>query len=460
MTNTDSTTLKSWIELNKLVKEKKDLEELLHDRVTGLPTIPLLFSDIEKTLLSHHQVGLFCVNVVKYSKIEEIYGYQAFDNVMKMVADILESLIGGALRGADVVSQLMISGNTFAILLSPPRKQSELGKQDILKLKKRITSKITDAIRDSLDYALFKKFGCYVGCAIMDYDKEVRLERQIYTGLEEALQDSESQRGKDAKKRVAALKKIINEEEIHALFHPIVNLSDFEIVGYEALSRGPGQGEFERPDKLFKIAYQSDLLIELDRLCRKKALSSAANMDPKRFLFLNVEPGSVNDPELRQIAASTLMLHSTLTPDRIVLEITERSAIIDFSAFRSVLEYFRALGFKIAIDDAGAGFAALQAIIELKPDFIKLDMSLIRDIDTDTVKQQLVKALNTFGKETGVTIIAEGIETKAELKTLLKMNIDWGQGFVFAYPSEPFPEIRKEILAKLPKRRKRAKSKK
>ena len=79
-------------------------------------------------------------------------------------------------------------------------------------------------------------------------------------------------------------------------------------------------------------------------------------------------------------------------------------------------------------------------------------MSLIRNIDTDNVKQQLVKALQGFGHETGVKVIAEGIETKAELKTLLEMDIDFGQGFVFAYPSEPFPKIRKDIISKLPKR--------
>ena len=446
MKQNSSSTLESWIELNRVVSEKKDLEELLYDRVTGLPTIPLLFGEIENTLEGHNQLGLLCIDVVKYSKIEEIYGYKTFDRVMKMVADILESLLGGSLRGADVISQLMISGNTFAIMLSPPRKKAELEKGDLLKIKKRINSKITNAIRDSLDYALFQKFGCYVGNAILNYDKNVRLERQLYTALQEALADSASERDKDAKRRLEQLKKIIEEQEIYTLFHPIVKLPEYEIIGYEALSRGPGQGEFERPDKLFKVAYESDLLIELERLCRKKALTAASSMKPEHMLFLNVEPDSVNDPELRQIAASTLLLDSSLTPDRIVLEITERSAIMAFSAFRSALEYFRALGFRIAIDDAGAGYATLQSIIELKPDFIKLDMSLIRDIDSDNVKQQLVKALKRFGQETGVSMIAEGIETKGELRTLLEMDIDLGQGFVFAYPSEPFPEIRKHII--------------
>ncbi|NVL89764.1 MAG: EAL domain-containing protein [Desulfobacterales bacterium] len=445
MKQPNSSTLKSWIELNRLLKEKKNLEGLLHDRVTGLPTIPLLFAEIERILKDHNQVGLLCVDVVKYSKIEEIYGYKMFDKVMTMVADILGSLLGGSLREADIISQLMISGNTFAILLSPPRKKGELGQEDLLRIKKRINLKITNAIRDSVDYALFQKFGCYVGSAILNYDKAIRLERQLYTAMEEALEDSASERDKDAKRRMEQLKKIIKEEEVYTLFHPIVKLPGYEIIGYEALSRGPGQGEFERPDKLFKVAYQTELLIELDRLCRKKALTAASDMNPEHMLFLNVEPGSVDDPELRQIAASTLLLDSNLTPDRIVLEITERSAIMNFSAFRNALEYFRALGFKIAIDDGGAGYATLQSIIELKPDFLKLDMSLIRDIDSDNVKQQLVKALRRFSQETDVNMIAEGIETKAELKTLLKMNINLGQGFIFAYPSEPFPKVRRGI---------------
>ncbi len=446
MKQTNTAILKSWIELNKLVKEKKSLEKLLHDKVTGLPTVPLLIDDIRKILKKHNQVGLLCIDIVKYSKIEEIYGYKAFDKVMQMVAETLKSLLGGSLREADVISQLMISGNTFSILLSPPRKKTELTKEDLTKIKKRVNSKITEAIRNSLDYTLFQKFGCYVGSAILNYDKNIRLERQLYTTLEEALEDSATAQQKDTKKRTAELKKIIKNEEIYSLFQPIVKLPEFKIIGYEALSRGPGQGEFERPDKLFKIAYQSDLVIELERLCRKKALTAACNMKPKHVLFLNIEPDSINDPELRQIAASHLLIDSSLSPNRIVLEVTERSAITNFSAFRSALEYFRALGFKIAIDDGGAGYATLESMVELKPDFIKLDMSLIRNVDTDNTKQQLIKALINFGKETNVKILAEGIETKAELKTLLEMDIRLGQGYVFAYPSEPFPEIRSEIL--------------
>ncbi|MDO8886916.1 GGDEF domain-containing phosphodiesterase [Candidatus Oleimmundimicrobium sp.] len=445
MKRTDSATLKSWIELNQLVKEKKNLEILLHDKVTGLPTIPLLFNDIEKILKKHNQIGLLCIDIVKYSKIEEIYGYKAFDEVIKMVAETLKSLLGETLREADIVSQLMISGNTFTVLLSPPRKKTELTKEDLTKIKKRVSLKITETIRNSLDYALFKKFGCYVGCAILNYNKNIRLERQLYTTLEEALKDSATTQQKDIKRRMTKLKKIIENEEIYSLFQPIVKLPEYKIIGYEALSRGPG-GEFERPDKLFTIACASELVIELERLCRKKALSAASNINPKHLLFLNVEPDSVNDPELRQIAASHLLMDSSLNSNHIVLEVTERAAIENFSVFKNALEYFRALGFKIAIDDGGAGYATLESMVELKPDFIKIDMSLIRNIDTDSVKQQLVKALINFGKETNIKMIAEGIETKAELKTLLELDIHLGQGYVFAYPSEPFPKIRKQKL--------------
>jgi GGDEF domain-containing protein len=207
--------LESWIELNRLVSEKKNLEKLLYDRVTGLPTIPLLLGEIERILKDCNQIGLLCVDVVRYSKIEEIYGYKAFDKVMKMVADILESLLGGSLREADLISQLMISGNTFAVLLSPPRKKAKLYKKDLLRIRKRISSKITGAIRDSLDYALFEKFGCYVGSGILNYDKSVRLERQVYSALEQALEDSSSAKNEDAKRRLKELKKIIKEEEVY-----------------------------------------------------------------------------------------------------------------------------------------------------------------------------------------------------------------------------------------------------
>lgn len=434
--------LESWLELSAKLEEQVDLKTVLFDRVTGLPTTPLLFPQIEAALAESRELAILCLNVVKYSRIEEIYGWQVFDEIMLHIAEALRELTGKGLRKSDTIAELMISGNAFVILLSPPREQERIRPSDLDNIQERVEAQVCDHLKKTVPAAVFQKFGCYLGSAIVFKQENVRLERLVYEALESALVASGEREKRHAQQRRAKLRQIIDDEEVHTLYHPVVRLADRQVIGYEALNRGPADGEFERPDKLFKIAYDADLVIKLERLCRRKAFAGAERLPKGMKLFINMEPESVADPELRQIMSTTLLSDLDLTPTNMVLEITERSAILDFTVFRSTLEYLRALGFSVAIDDAGAGYASLQCIAEVDPDFLKLDMSLIRDIDADPIKQHLVQTLVMFGEKTGAKLVAEGIETMRELKTLIELGVEYGQGYLFAYPSEPFPEIR------------------
>ncbi|MHB9003030.1 MAG: GGDEF domain-containing phosphodiesterase [Coriobacteriia bacterium] len=431
--------LESWLEFHDLVEAQPELRSLLFDPVTGLPTTPLLFPRIQNLLEERGEVSLLCVNIVRYSKIEEIYGWKVFDQVMCEVAGALESITGSVLRDSDIVAELMISGNSFVVVLSPSRNSIKIDLAARQMIVERVESAVRSHLSETMEPALFKKFGCYVGASTIEPSENVRLERLVHHGLDSALSDSTARESIDAAMRIEALRTILTEESVRTLVHPIFNLADFSIIGYEALSRGPEGSEFERPDKLFKVAYDADLVMRLERLCRKKALESAATLPEGRLLFLNIEPEAVSDPELREIMTTTLLMQSKLTPDRMVLEITERSAITDFTAFRSTLEYLRVLGFHVAVDDAGAGYGSLQCLAEVHPEWLKVDISLIRGIDTDPVREQLVAGLVAFADKMDVHLVAEGVETEAELAKLREIGVGYGQGFLFSLPVEPFP---------------------
>ncbi len=124
-----------------------------------------------------------------------------------------------------------------------------------------------------------------------------------------------------------------------------------------------------------------------------------------------------------------------------VIEITENAVIDDFAHMREVVRRLRGSGFRIAIDDAGAGYAGLQTMVEIEPDFIKLDMSLTRGVESSIVKQKLVGTLRDFCRQAFITLVAEGIETRAQLDALVALGIDYGQGFLFAHPGSPHPSI-------------------
>ncbi len=431
--------LESWLEFHDAIRDHPEIKRLLFDPVTGLPTTPLLFPRIESLLDERGEISLLCLNVVKYSKIEEIYGWKVFDDVMRHVAAALEAITGAELRDTDMIAELMISGNAFVVLLSPPRTSDHMAYESLMKIARRVQDRIRKELKSVLDPALFPKFGCYVGASTMRVDKKVRLERLVHDALDNALEQADSQELRDAEQRKCRLQDIIDAGDVRTLVHPVLRLSTLEVIGYEALTRGPKDSEFERPDKLFKIAYDADLVLKLERLCRKKALETARTMPAGRLMFINVEPEAVADPELRDVVFSSLASESGISPADIVLEITERSAITDFSAFRSTLEYLRTLGFAVAVDDAGAGYGSLQCLAEVKPEWLKIDLSLVQGVDTDEVRSQLIDSLVTFAARMGVKLIAEGIETHAQLDKLLELGVEFGQGFLFTEPCEPFP---------------------
>lgn len=430
--------LESWLELHDAIDAHPELRKLLFDSVTGLPTTPLLFPRIRALLAERGEASLLCLSVVRYSRIEEIYGWKVFDEVMREIAQVLEAIAGADLRDSDIVAELMVAGNSFVIVLAPPRNTDHVDEENVIALARRVEARVREELASAMPPALYRKFGCYVGHAIVKADENVRLERLVHDGLETALQESASREDADAAERKGRLQDIIASGDVTTLVHPVLRLEDLEIIGYEALSRGPA-GEFERPDKLFAVAYDADLVLRLERLCRKKALAAAADLPPGRMLFLNIEPEAIADPELRDVMFTALLADAAITPDRIVLEITERQAITDFATFRSTLEYLRALGFKVAVDDAGAGYASLQVLAEVKPEWIKVDMSLVRGIDRDEIRAQLMRSMVAFAERVGVRLIAEGIETEDELASLRQLGVGYGQGFLFTRPVAPFP---------------------
>ncbi|MDC0335411.1 GGDEF domain-containing protein, partial [Pseudodesulfovibrio sp.] len=164
----------------------------------------------------------------------------------------------------------------------------------------------------------------------------------------------------------------------------------------------------------------------------------------RQKLFLNIHPKTMADPEFTPGKTLELMEQAGLSPDNIVFEITERHSVQEFDLFYRTLDHYRSQGFKVAVDDAGAGYAGLSTIAEMQPDYIKLDKSLIDGIHKDPVKRALVETTVTFADKIGSKIIGEGIETKAQAVCLKDIGVHCGQGFFLARPGRPKPELSKE----------------
>jgi EAL domain-containing protein (putative c-di-GMP-specific phosphodiesterase class I)/CheY-like chemotaxis protein len=231
-------------------------------------------------------------------------------------------------------------------------------------------------------------------------------------------------RGREASAR-HRLEGMLPGRDFHPVFQPLVGLSDGEVIGYEALTRF---ADGVAPEVRFAEATRLGLGRPFEEATVGAILETARRLPRGKWLGINVTPQLVLEPN---------WLERLLTGEarRLIVELTEHSPIEDYATLRRILDGLPA-SVSVAVDDAGAGYASLRHIYELRPQYVKLDMSLVRDIERDPVRQALVAGLVHFAEDTGSRLIAEGIETEAEASVMRRLNVTLGQGFLFGRPLE------------------------
>ncbi|WP_082905055.1 MULTISPECIES: sensor domain-containing phosphodiesterase [Marinobacter] len=224
----------------------------------------------------------------------------------------------------------------------------------------------------------------------------------------------------------AEIQEILAEERLAMVFQPIQDIHRQETVGFESLAR------FETPVRKppniwFDQAKRAGMAAELELLAVSQALKHACHLPEQCYLSVNLSPETILEADMESAL-------SVPEPDKLVVEVTEHSTIDEYDKVAAALGPLRARGVKLAVDDAGAGYASFRHILALAPDIIKLDMSITRDIDSDFRKQALAKSMIAFAEATGCEIIAEGVETSAELRELRALGVHKAQGYLIEKP--------------------------
>jgi len=236
----------------------------------------------------------------------------------------------------------------------------------------------------------------------------------------------------------------LEAERFESWFQPIVPASSTGTVrpyAYEALLRMRDEdGAIVPPGHVFSVAGKSDLLFSLDLAARRKAVETAARAGLKAKLFINFNPSSVYDPAYCLRTTASAIAEAGLQPGDVVFELTETHTARDKAHLKGILAFYRNSGFGVALDDIGSGWSGLNMLHELRPDYVKLDMELVRGIDEDSFKQVIVRNLIEIARANGIHTIAEGIETAGEADFLRAVGADYLQGYFFARPA-PAGEI-------------------
>lgn len=243
-------------------------------------------------------------------------------------------------------------------------------------------------------------------------------------------------------KRFMTMQKIMEHNELKTYFQPLIDLSSGQNIGFEALNRPPLSNVFPSTEHFYDFLGQTDQVFFFECICRNLSLSrfiekqKDLKVEDNLLLFINLHPKVLLDSNYKSGETLQLLKEIGISPNQIVFELTEKNAVSDFEEFEMILSHYRSQGFRMAIDDAGSGYNSLKTLIYLKPEFIKLDRSLIYDIYKNEEQQYLVTLIMDFATKSNTYVIAEGIEKIEDLDYLQRQGVHFGQGYALGMPNE------------------------
>ncbi len=238
------------------------------------------------------------------------------------------------------------------------------------------------------------------------------------------------------------LQKMMKPENIQTFFQPILSLEKGSTIGFEILNRPQSTPHFPNTEQFYDYVGKSRDVFKVETFLRNLSFERFSaqlkhlQVENRPLMFLNIQSQLLADPSYRRGKTLELLDKHHISPHQIVLELTEKEAVINYTEFERMITHYRNQGFRIAVDDVGTGYNSLQTLLSVKPEFIKLDKSLIRHINRHPEQQYLVELLLQFASRTDTMIIAEGIETHLELDFLRNLGIHLGQGYALGRPKK------------------------
>jgi EAL domain-containing protein (putative c-di-GMP-specific phosphodiesterase class I) len=376
-------------------------------------------------------VGLVLIDASRLAAIERQYGAEAHRGAMGDLAALVHDLIADRLGIDDLIVSGETGRNEIVVLVFREPGEVHFYTHELPDLRRIVVEGLFRR-GGRVGYPYLKQAPLLpVGTGASLRNPIIGGEAQLSAALGEARDDVELSERLAARHRRKQIFELVLERQIYSVYEPIVEVATRTVFGYEALARGPADSELHTPAALFASASEQDLLFQLDCLCRQSGLAGARDLPGGAKLFLNVRPTSMYDPSFRAEALHRTLESCKLSPSDLVFEISEQESIGNFDIFREVRDYYRKLGLQIALDDTGAGYASLEAVMELSPDYIKVDRAFVSGIDEDLARQELLRALRAVADSIGAKIIGEGLDTLQELETLGRLGIPYGQGWLF-----------------------------
>jgi len=408
------------------------LKSVLWDRATGLPAYPVFLDDLRTMLDERRSIGVVRIGAEGLDQVESLYGWQVLDRVRARMAAELPRAGSEPVPEGSLLCVDRVAGEALLIFVPETVEGREIEGYELEALGDAVRERLEEAFaRDELA-GLNPRLRFHSGHALVSLDPFRRFERGLHDAIEEARTRNTERDLRRESSWTEQVRILIEGGSVGAVFQPVVDLTSGDVLGFEALARGPSDTPIEMPRPLFDLAARAGIASELDRVCRAVVLRTSGAVRGMGKLFVNALPGSLEAggaggllEQLREVA---------LEPSDLVLEFSEREADTDPERFVEILGRLRRDGFSLALDDIGTGYASQTILERARPDYLKLDVSLVNEIEHNLIKQDLLDSLIRIASRIGAEVIGEGVETEAAANTLRGAGARYGQGYLFAAP--------------------------
>ncbi|HIG70142.1 MAG: EAL domain-containing protein [Myxococcales bacterium] len=400
-----------------------------------VPSLGDLFPELSSRFEAAGIVGLIVIGAPMLAEIERRHGEEARKSCLESLGARVRAVAEERLRSDFSVSLAEPGCDEIMVFLFRQRGSAGFYRTEMPGFRNEL-NRALQADRGQGFYPYLRgPFQLPAGISVElrnpQFGLATQLRRLINAARHDCLYDAESAKRKSKNE----LLETILDHRIYSVYEPIVEVGSKTVFGYEALARGPQGTVFHSPVALFTAAEEFELVFELDCVCRESGLRGAVDFPGGTKLFLNIRPTTIHDPAFREDRLIETLAGRGLEPTDVVFEISEQESISSFGAFREMRDYYRSLGFQFALDDTGTGYAGLEELLELEPDYIKIDRSMVSGVDQDPARQDVLAAVLQLAEKMGAEVIGEGLDTLEELEMLGSLGIRFGQGWLFGRPT-------------------------
>ncbi|GAB4225398.1 MAG: hypothetical protein Kow0062_27740 [Acidobacteriota bacterium] len=419
------------------------LRAAVRDPNTGLFGVAYHFDRIRSLLADRPRVGVLWISLGDCRIVETVYGWETYDRLIARVAEALVDGAGGTLPDGAIVTVAGVHADALGVFVGGTADGGEIDGPVLEALAARLEEQLGQEIEREIELGILDGLRVRVGVALLTDHPFHRFERRVLEALDRARTAAERPLDADRLGWLAELHRVVRERDVRCLFQPIVELASGSPVGLEAFVRGPERSVFRWPRVMFAVGHDAGLAGDLDRVCRARVIDAVGGGDPPPLLFVNTLAECLLDPEWRSAATATALAQAGLSARQLVLEIPESQFGPDPRRFVEPLAELRALGYRLSLDDIGSGPRTSELVEALRPDFIKLDMTLIRGLEADALRQEVVRSLVQLARRADARLIAERVETDSEREALLACGARLGQGYLFGVErAQRTPEAR------------------